>query len=78
MAFDHYAEARRLSAALIMQGLPEWSERIKDAMRYGATGTEIFMHLRSVLRQMIATENLAPDNHLLACLLIEEISKSLS
>src|SRR3954451_10821629 len=78
MKFDHYAEARRLSKSLVNEGMSQWAHQIMEAMAIGATGTEIFMHLRSVLRQMISTENLSPESYAVARRLIEEINNSLS
>jgi hypothetical protein len=52
LGYDHYAAARYIADRLIIEGQYEWSEKLKNVMADGATGSEIFMGLRYHLQQL--------------------------
>lgn len=43
---DYYAEAELIAQQAVQDGEPELASNLRDAIRYGATGTEILMRLR--------------------------------
>jgi hypothetical protein len=52
MAYDYYAAATELAGQLEALGHAKWAMGIKDAMRYGSTGTEILMTLQRELERI--------------------------
>lgn len=68
--YDHYAVAERIAGELEEQGHHVWSERLRDAIASGSTGTEICMALRWQLDRMrdarlgVLPETLSESNEL--------------
>jgi len=53
MERDYYDEARRLATALEIEGFPDESRRLVEAIEDGFTSTEILMALRHVLEEFL-------------------------
>ena len=62
MPRDYYTEARALAAKLIEAGYDTWAEQLINAIRAGATSSEILGGLRGVLDQLLATEAGLPED----------------
>ena len=54
--YDHYAEARRVAAAMRDEGFQDAAQALDDAIAAGFTSTEILMALRWHLAQFLAAE----------------------
>ena len=55
-AYDHYAEARRVIAAMREEGLQDPAQALDDAIAAGFTSTEILMVLRWHLAQFLSAQ----------------------
>ena len=53
--YDLYTEMELLEKHLVQDGETGLVAELKDAVSYGATGTEIFMHVRHILKEFIKT-----------------------
>lgn len=71
--FDIYESAERFAQHLAQHGRPEPAEAIREAVAGGATGTEILMRLRWVLRRLSDSDLASAE---LACE-IEELLSSI-
>jgi hypothetical protein len=50
---DYYAEAESIAEQAVEEGEAELASNLRDAIRYGATGTEILMRLRHHSRESL-------------------------
>ena len=55
-AYDHYAEARRVAAAMRDEGFQDTAQALEDVIAAGFTSTEILMALRWHLAQFLTAE----------------------
>lgn len=56
---DHYEEAKSIAIALDEEGYESVAIEIRDAMKQGSTGTEIFMRLRFCLTPLLNEKELS-------------------
>jgi hypothetical protein len=52
-AYNHYDEAKEIASQLENEGFEPFATQIRDAMKRGATGTEIFMMLRACIKPLL-------------------------
>ena len=75
--YDHYKEAQSIISMLQGTSLSIYSEKLKDSMEKGSTGTEIFMALRWNIERLLKEKNLNRSVRDRAQRLWEELDKSL-
>jgi len=77
MSFDFYKEVHEIEVELTRNGYSDLGQLIKDSVRQGSTGTEIFMALRYNLKN-IKNHNLNEKLLNRIDVLIKYIDKSLN
>tara|TARA_R110002072_G_scaffold296110_1_gene467673 strand:- start:156 stop:389 length:234 start_codon:yes stop_codon:yes gene_type:complete len=77
MSFDFYKEVHEIEVELTRNGYSDLGQLIKDSVRQGSTGTEIFMALRYNLKN-IKKHNLNEKLLNRIDVLIKYIDKSLN
>jgi hypothetical protein len=58
-AYNHYDEAKKIASELESEGFESFAAKIRDSMRYGSTGTEIFMMLRACIMPLLNEDGLS-------------------
>jgi hypothetical protein len=77
--YDHYAACHELAACLQVESLPEWHERLENAIADGATATEILMAIRFILRDLLGrSPTMTKSTKDRANTLLTEVDKSLA
>jgi hypothetical protein len=75
--FDYYGKLRDLESALDTAGLGPWAERVREAVASGATGTEILMAVRAILRELSAQATLPATIRQSVSVILKETSRAL-